>query len=55
VELLRAARETLQRSSPGRVQARHLLREVAERDVPVLGDEVLDPACALKAMYSSRS
>jgi hypothetical protein len=36
------AGQALQRPSPGRVKTRHLLREVAERDLPVLVDKPFD-------------
>jgi hypothetical protein len=36
------AGQALQRPSPGRVKARDLLREVAERDLPILLDKPLD-------------
>ena len=36
------AGQTLQRPSPGRIETRYLLREVAERDLPVLLDKPFD-------------
>src|SRR6478672_1590457 len=34
--------ETLERSATGRVETRHLLREMTERDIAVLGHQILD-------------
>src|SRR5579859_7282895 len=52
---LTLARETLQRSATRRVKARHLLGEVAERDITVFADKLLHLMARSAARGSRRA